>query len=103
MRASLGFSALAVRPLCLAGWRRDLPRRPPGPCVPGGPVLTATVDWALELVLRVAAALVGHVLHGRDVVHELTAAWTWSTAVWPAVALVAAVLLVGLWTAFWDD
>lgn len=66
-------------------------------------MLTGVVDQALELLLRVTAALVGHVLHGRAAVHELAAAWTWSAAVWPAVALAAVALLAGLWTAFWDD
>jgi hypothetical protein len=66
-------------------------------------VLSGAVDVALELVLRATAALLGHVLHGRAAVQELAAAWSWSAALWPAVGLVAVVLLVGLWTAFWDD
>jgi hypothetical protein len=66
-------------------------------------VLTGAVDVVLELVLRASAALLGRVLHGRDAMEDLAAAWTWSAAVWPAVGLVAVALLVGLWTAFWDD
>jgi hypothetical protein len=66
-------------------------------------VLRGAVDVALELVHRATAALLGHVLHGRAAVQELAAAWSWSAALWPAVGLVAVVLLVGLWTAFWDD
>lgn len=66
-------------------------------------MLTGGADVALELVLRATAALLGHVLHGRDAVQDLAAAWTWSAAVWPAVGLATVVLLVGLWTAFWDD
>ncbi len=66
-------------------------------------MLTGAVDVALELVLRATAALLGHVLHGRDAVQELAAAWSWSAALWPAVGLVAVLLAVGLWTAFWDD
>lgn len=66
-------------------------------------MLTGGVDVVLELVLRAAAALLGRVLHGRDAVQELTSAWTWSAAVWPAVGLLAVALLVGFWTAFWDD
>ncbi len=65
------------------------------------------MDVTLELVLRATAALLGHVLHGRDAVQELAAAWTWSAAVWPVVGLAAVALLVGLlvglWTVFWDD
>lgn len=77
--------------------RRDPPRRrPPGPRAPGVPVLSGAVDVTLELVLRATAALLGHVLHGRDAVQELAAAWTWSAAVWPVVGLAAVALLVGL-------
>ncbi|WP_203667884.1 hypothetical protein [Cellulomonas pakistanensis] len=66
-------------------------------------MLTGAVDTLVELVLRTATALVGRVVGGRDVVHELAAGWTWSAALWPAAGVLVVLLAVGAWVAFWDD
>lgn len=66
-------------------------------------MLTGAVDTLVELVLRTATALIGRVVLGGEAVHELTAGWTWSAALWPAAGLLAVLLVVGAWVAFWDD
>lgn len=63
-------------------------------------VLTGPVSLLVELLLRAMAGVVGKVLLGRDAIVE-AAGSSWSA--WPVVGLVAVMLVVGAWTAFWDD
>lgn len=65
-------------------------------------MLTGTADALLELLLWAVAGVIDRVVLGRDMVSDLVHQWSWS-AMWPVVAVVAAALAVGAWTAFWDD
>ncbi len=65
-------------------------------------MLTGATDVVLDRLLWAVAAVVDQVVIGRDVVTDLVEQWSWS-AMWPVVALVTVALVVGAWTAFWDD
>jgi ABC-type dipeptide/oligopeptide/nickel transport system permease subunit len=66
-------------------------------------VLTGTVEALVELLLRAVSAVAGTVVLGRDVLADVAGGWSWSTAMWVAVALASVALVVGAWVAFWDD
>ncbi|MBD3778414.1 MULTISPECIES: hypothetical protein [unclassified Cellulomonas] len=65
-------------------------------------MLSGSTDALVEIVLRLASALVERVVAGGGAVTELAAQWSW-TVVGPALGLVAVALVLGAWTAFWDD